>query len=103
MPGRGCKHAFHGCLQQRNIRRPRQPVVAILDQRHPHIIACQPLRDLEAVFPWHHIIALAVEQMDGAFERDRLAQQQVRLSRFPEAAQENLRAIGRLLFQPTGL
>ena len=56
----------HGAAKQRYVLVARQPVVAVLHQRDPHVLARQTLRDALAGPPGHVGVAHSVQQAHGA-------------------------------------
>src|ERR1700694_2959340 len=61
----------------RDVLRPRQAVIAVLDHGQHHVVNRQPLRQCERMSPWHVRILRALQDANRAAHLDGAAEQQM--------------------------
>src|SRR6202035_2261259 len=79
-------HLRHRRDDPRDVLRPRQAVVAVLDHRQHHVIARQPLCQRERMLPWHVWILRALQDANRASDADGTAEQQMVAALLDQAA-----------------
>ena len=86
----------HGRHDPRDILRPRQTMVAVLDHGQHHVVARQPVRQREGVPPRHVGVLRALQDANRATHIDGAAEQQMVAAFLDQRARDRIgRAIGR--------
>jgi hypothetical protein len=89
-------HLRHDGDHPRDVPRPRQAVIAVLDHGQHHVVDRQPVSQRKRMLPRHVGILRALQDMHRAADLDGAAEQQMAAALFDQRARDRIRlAIGR--------
>ena len=84
-------HLRHRRDHPRDVLRPRQTVIAVLDYRQHHVVHRQPMRQRERMPPWHIRVLRALQDANRAAHVDRAAEQQMVATLFDQLPRDRIR------------